>query len=149
MKSSEIETTQMQSTSAYWGYRELNADEVMSVAGGYDGDNGPSGGFGGASQGNGPDSNNPGGSAGAYSDTQVAGFWRDVATGIITNILFEGLKGLIPAPAPAPAPAPPPPPPAPTTPPNITPAPPYYGSINIENGSNNNYTAYDGHDGNN
>ena len=64
----------MQSTSAYWGYRELNADEVMSVAGGYDGDNGPSGGeAGGASQGNGADSNNPGGSAGAYSDTQVAG----------------------------------------------------------------------------
>ena len=74
MKSSEIETTQMQSTSAYWGYRELNADEVMSVAGGYAGDNGPSGGeAGGASQGNGADSNNPGGSAGAYSDTQVAG----------------------------------------------------------------------------
>lgn len=37
MKSSEIETTQMQSTSAYWGYRELGSDEVMSVAGGYDG----------------------------------------------------------------------------------------------------------------
>ena len=72
MKSSEIETTQMQSTSAYWGYRELNADEVMSVAGGYDGDNGPSGGFGGASQGNGPDSNNPGGSAGSPESMAAA-----------------------------------------------------------------------------
>lgn len=73
MKSSEIETTQMQSTSAYWGYRELNADEVMSVAGGYDGDNGPSGGSaGGASQGNGADSNNPGGSAGSTEGMAAA-----------------------------------------------------------------------------
>jgi hypothetical protein len=62
------ENTQQQSkavTSHYWGYRELSAEEINAVGGGYDGNNGPSGGFGGASSGNTADSNNPGGTSGA------------------------------------------------------------------------------------
>ena len=35
------ESAEVRSTTHYWGYRELTADEVSLVGGGYDGDCGP------------------------------------------------------------------------------------------------------------
>ena len=77
MNRSEIQTAQTQSTSAYWGYRELNADEVMSVAGGYDG---TGDGFDGGTGYGGNDT--PGATTSAPDDTQVAGFWSGLCRGI-------------------------------------------------------------------
>ena len=57
-------TSEAKVTSHYWGYRELTADEVSAVAGGYDGNGGPGS--------DSPDSNNAGGSAGSAESMATA-----------------------------------------------------------------------------
>jgi hypothetical protein len=57
-------TCEAKVTSHYWGYRELTADEVSAVAGGYDGNGGPGS--------DSPDSNNAGGSAGSSESMAAA-----------------------------------------------------------------------------
>ena len=72
-------------TSHYWGYRELSADEVYAVAGGYDGNGGPGSGS--------PDSNNAGGSAGS-AESMAAQACRDnnalINANLTANITSRG-----------------------------------------------------------
>ena len=88
-------TSEAKVTSAYWGYRELTADEVSAVAGGDDGDGGS------ADSGDWGDS---GGYAGNTAGTEVADATaaasQDVALGgwafrvIRDGILYDLLKEL-------------------------------------------------------
>ena len=59
-------TSEAKVTSAYWGYRELTADEVSAVAGGDDGDGGS------ADSGDSGDWGDSGGYAGNTAGTEVA-----------------------------------------------------------------------------
>ncbi len=78
-------TSEAKVTSHYWGYRELTADEVSAVAGGYDGNGGPGS--------DSPDSNNAGGSAGS-AESMAAQACRDnnaqLTVGLVQNMTNPG-----------------------------------------------------------
>ena len=87
-------TSEAKVTSHYWGYRELTADEVSVVTGGYDGNGGPGSGS--------PDSNNAGGSAGSAESMAAAQAEADqalalaqLAIGITTRAPLSNVNKLI------------------------------------------------------
>ena len=86
-------TSEAKVTSHYWGYRELTANEVTVVAGGYDGNGGPGSGS--------PDSNNAGGSAGSAESMATAQAKEDrdlalaqLAIGITTRTPLSNINTL-------------------------------------------------------
>jgi hypothetical protein len=72
MSAKETHKTEVQTTTQYWGYRELTADEIHYVGGGDDGGDGGGGDSGGGDSGGGGDYGDGGDYGGGYSDAGLS-----------------------------------------------------------------------------